>query len=118
MTEQWPCLYLLHFDRPHHHAQHYLGSTVELTRRLIDHANGNGARLTEVLMECDEHWTLAALFIPRPGLPTSIRELERNAKRRHSSRSYCPKCNTNHISPPGTVQYPTLAKSAQDLRSV
>ncbi len=37
--------YLLHFDNPFKHARHYLGSAVQLERRLADHRNGTGARL-------------------------------------------------------------------------
>ena len=38
-------LYLLHFDRKIHGAQHYLGYSVHITRRLRQHLHGAGARL-------------------------------------------------------------------------
>ena len=42
-------VYLLHFDTPYRHAAHYTGSTTDLAGRLRDHAEGHGARLTQVV---------------------------------------------------------------------
>ena len=42
-------VYLLHFDAPYKHARHYTGWTEDLLDRLDRHANGNGARLMNVI---------------------------------------------------------------------
>lgn len=101
-------LYLLHFDTPHHHAEHYLGSTNNLRRRLTQHATGRGAKLTAALHNQNEHWKLAALYIPKSHETRSRKQLERRAKRRHNSRAYCPICYPQTFqAPSGTIHYPT-----------
>ncbi len=44
-------VYLLHFSRPLAHAKHYLGSAQNLDERLAEHQRGQGARLTQVVLE-------------------------------------------------------------------
>ncbi|MBA3439315.1 MAG: GIY-YIG nuclease family protein [Pyrinomonadaceae bacterium] len=44
-------VYLLHFSRPLAHAKHYLGSAKNLDERLAEHQRGQGARLTQVVIE-------------------------------------------------------------------
>ena len=44
-------VYLLHFSRPLCHAKHYLGSATNLDERLAEHQRGQGARLTQVVLE-------------------------------------------------------------------
>ncbi len=44
-------VYLLHFSRPLAHAKHYLGSAKNLDERLAEHLRGQGARLTQVVVE-------------------------------------------------------------------
>lgn len=109
-------LYLIHFTEKRHHAQHYLGSSIALLDRLRDHANGQGARLTRALWEDAEDWHVAALFIPRNPLHDSIRDLEKEAKKRHNGKAYCPICHTNPNIPPGTVDYPCPIITANSLR--
>jgi predicted GIY-YIG superfamily endonuclease len=78
-------IYLIHFDRPYKHARHYLGWTIDLDHRLTMHANGNGARLLEVIRQADIGWTLA-----RTWRGTRIRE--RQLKNRGGASRYCPQC--------------------------
>ncbi len=52
-------VYLIHFDKPYRHARHYLGYTDDLDARLAAHANSNGARLMEVIVEAGITWQLA-----------------------------------------------------------
>jgi hypothetical protein len=40
-------VYLLHFNRPYHHARHYVGFTLNLRRRLVRHQAGKGSPLIE-----------------------------------------------------------------------
>lgn len=81
-----PVVYLLHFERPIAHAQHYLGWTRFLDARVADHQAGRGARLPAVFRE--------------RGIPGEVvrtwkgtRALERRLKRRHEGRRLCPVCS-------------------------
>jgi hypothetical protein len=109
-------LYLIHFEHKRHHAQHYLGSSIDLIGRLTDHANGQGARLTRALWEDSEAWTLAAVFVPRNPNYDNVRDLERIAKMRHNGKAYCPLCHDNPKLPPGTLDYPCPLLNSQLLR--
>lgn len=116
------CLYLLHFDQPHQHARHYLGSSSELLARVRAHAQGRGARLTQVLYEGDEEWTLAAVYVPRHAQHAwdwdeSIKRLERAAKRQKHATRYCPICcNDGHVAPAGTLEYPAPHLTSKDFK--
>jgi predicted GIY-YIG superfamily endonuclease len=78
-------VYLLHFDRPYKHARHYLGWASNLDARLQSHANGNGARLMEVLANAGISFTLARTW-------TGDRNLERSLKNRKCAPRLCPIC--------------------------
>lgn len=111
------CLYLLHFADPYYHAEHYLGSSIHLADRLADHANGRGSCLTRALVAAGAEWQLAAVYLPRPHCPHTIRELESRAKRRHNSAAYCPICCHASIAPWWTISYPLDSVPAQLLHS-
>lgn len=116
LTVRKPCLYLIHFLEKRNHAGHYLGSSYQLIARLTDHANGDGARLTQVLWEDDQDWILAAIYVPRRAV-LDVRLLESEAKKRHCSVDYCPFCRETHGVPRGCIQYPTpLNVSSLTLR--
>ena len=57
-------IYLIHFDRPLHHARHYLGYCADgtLEVRLIRHRAGRGARLLAVLRELNIGWRVVRVF--------------------------------------------------------
>ena len=47
-------VYLIHFSKPFHHAQHYIGYTTNehyLKSRLKNHANGTGSKLMKAVNE-------------------------------------------------------------------
>lgn len=119
------CLYILHFDVPHAHANHYLGSSIDLLERLTTHANGRGARLTQVLYENDEEWTLAAIYVPMNRQlcfqefgDNFIRALERKAKNRKGARAYCPICcDGGHVAPNYCQEYPFRPITSKELRT-
>lgn len=69
-------VYLIHFHSKLHHAQHYLGWTNDLERRVQEHRDGAGSRLMEVARV----W------------PEGDRDLERRLKRWHKARTLCPIC--------------------------
>jgi predicted GIY-YIG superfamily endonuclease len=77
--------YLLHFGNPVKGAQHYLGWSVDIQRRMRVHLAGRGARLVKqalragVTVELVRIWALAD------------RQQERLLKRR-TPKSYCPRC--------------------------
>jgi predicted GIY-YIG superfamily endonuclease len=84
-------VYLLHFDQPigdlHNprgFASHYTGWTLDLPARLIDHAQGRGARLMQVVGELGIGWQLARIW-------TGTRARERSLKQRGATRR-CPVC--------------------------
>lgn len=78
-------VYLIHFSEPYKHAQHYLGYTANLDRRLAEHRHGHGARLLEVIDGAGIPWTLARTW-------DGGRDLERRLKNRHGARQLCPIC--------------------------
>lgn len=84
-------LYLLHFNEPisgGHTCQHYLGYTTDrLSRRLLEHANGRGARLTQVARERGIGWSLVRTW------PGATRSDERHLKDRHYGNLLCPTCS-------------------------
>lgn len=108
-------VYLIHFDEARAHARHYLGSSTRPLERLADHANGKGARLTEVLFEDQQGWTVAALFQPKN--PDDLRKIESSAKRQKNACKYCPICSKNPIAPKGTLSIPFQPITAHQLRT-
>jgi hypothetical protein len=85
-------IYLIHFDRPigdlrnpRGFASHYTGWTLDLPARLVDHAQGRGARLLEVVGERGIGWQLARIW-------TGTRTRERSLKRSGGAARRCPVC--------------------------
>ena len=76
--------YLLHFNEPYRHARHYLGSSKDIPVRLIEHAEGRGARLTQVVRAAGIAWRLARTW-------AGGRARERQLKQRGLTRC-CPLC--------------------------
>lgn len=81
-------VYLLHFERPYHHARHYLGFTNDLPGRLALHRKPDGSshhRLIQVIRAAGIDFVLARTW-------DGGRELERALKRRKSAPRLCPIC--------------------------
>jgi predicted GIY-YIG superfamily endonuclease len=78
-------VYLLHFDHPFYHAQHYLGTTKNLPFRIQQHRSGEGSPLVKAVME-------AGISVHLANTWEGGRDLERQFKRRHNSRKLCPIC--------------------------
>jgi anti-sigma regulatory factor (Ser/Thr protein kinase) len=74
--------YLLHFDRPYKHAQHWAR---DLDARLAQHADGTGARLLQVARANGIGWQLARTW---PG----NRYRERQLKNQGGRSRMCPVC--------------------------
>lgn len=81
------CVYILHFDVPYKHAKHYTGYAENLKGRLAHHANGTGARLTQVVRNAGIGWKLARVW------EGADRNFERRIKRRKEAPQLCPICN-------------------------
>ena len=78
--------YLLHFDTPIYHAQHYLGSCNDLSKRILRHKKGQGARLTQVCIERGIAFRVVRTW-------KGDRKMERKLKNRKNGRKLCPICD-------------------------
>ena len=83
-------VYLLHFTAPYKHAKHYTGWALDVGARLAEHANGTGARLTQVIAEQGISFTLARTW-------QGTRKDERRIKNRKEAPRLCPFCNPKTI---------------------
>lgn len=79
-------VYLLHFDKPYHHAKHYIGYAVNVEERIADHAAGRGARLMAVINEAGITFQVARVW------EGANRRFERKLKRRKNAPRLCPIC--------------------------
>jgi predicted GIY-YIG superfamily endonuclease len=94
-------IYVLHFDEPLCHAEHYVGCTTELRERLTSHANGRGARICEALRDIGIGWNLSNLFTCNV---KQMRRLERQFKNMKNTSRFCPYCTPgNTVRLDGTV---------------
>lgn len=79
-------VYLLHFDKPYYHAQHYLGYTRDLESRIERHKGGNGSPLVAAVVNAGIDIVVARTW-------SGDRNLERRLKNRHNTpRQLCPIC--------------------------
>jgi predicted GIY-YIG superfamily endonuclease len=93
-----PVCYLIHFERPYvaktgnqkKQAQHYLGWTINLPKRVKLHATGQGARLLAVVNAEGIGWAVVRVW------ENGSYKMERELKARHSHASLCPICNQRH----------------------
>jgi predicted GIY-YIG superfamily endonuclease len=83
-------VYLIHFERPHRHAGHYIGWSGDIEARLDCHRAGTGARLLRVLEGEGIGWKVALVWEGRG------RSFERRLKKRkppwRSVAEFCPEC--------------------------
>lgn len=79
-------VYLIHFERPYKHAQHYLGWAKDLGHRIEQHRTGRGSRLMQVVTEAGIVWSVVKTW-------TGGRKLERELKRQKHGPRLCPVCN-------------------------
>lgn len=82
-------VYLLHFDRPYHHAKHYMGWTDDLGTRLALHKAPTGRsnhRLMQVIHAAGIGFTVSRIW------PDGDRRLERQLKKWKNAPKLCPTC--------------------------
>ncbi|GAB4203660.1 MAG: hypothetical protein OHK0022_28090 [Roseiflexaceae bacterium] len=93
LTADTPCtIYIVHFDRPignpentRAQAQHYLGSTLNLPRRILEHTSGRGAAIMRAVVEQQIGFTV----YPFHGTPADERRFKARYK---NTRELCPAC--------------------------
>jgi predicted GIY-YIG superfamily endonuclease len=80
-------VYLLHFDAPLEHTQHYTGSCDDLARRLDEHSHGRAAQLTRRFAAAGVAFVVGAVW----EYPTRLdaRRAERRVKVAGSARRCC-----------------------------
>lgn len=93
-------LYIIHFDVPLHHAQHYVGYCKDgrLMERLLEHHAGNGSKLLRAVSRAGIGWKVAKEL---PGDRTA----ERKLKNRKNTKQLCPICNHGRLTK-GTAKNP------------
>src|SRR5260370_42702998 len=77
-------------DRPGCHADHYLGISDVLPRRLSRHNQGKGAKLTAHARQAGIGWTLTRVW----------EDIDRTEERRlkdNSGMAWCPRCRTERV---------------------
>lgn len=81
-------VYLIHFDQPLAHAQHYLGYSADdkYEARLEHHRKGTGSRLMAALKRLGITWSVVRTW------PNEDGNFERRMKNRKKSRCLCPTC--------------------------
>jgi predicted GIY-YIG superfamily endonuclease len=80
-------LYLIHFDAKYEHAQHYLGLSNDLNRRMEEHRSGQGNPLMKAVTEAGIPWSVVRTW------PDADRMQEVQLKSRHNATKLCPICN-------------------------
>lgn len=102
-SERKGYVYVLHFERPLAHAQHYVGCTTDLRARLVAHAQGRGGKIVAEASRQGIRFKLGAL-----GETTvaAMRRLERQTKNWHGAAPLCECCTPAPRAIPGTRPFP------------
>lgn len=104
-------VYLLHFDTPLCHAEHYVGSTTNLLKRLQQHATLK----TTPILKATKKWSVERIW---QGSPKAIREAERQIKRQKNGPAFCPLCSpTPRVPPPKLLDYPITEPIKEALKA-
>lgn len=78
-------VYLIHFERPYHHARHYLGWTDNIAKRMREHANGQGSPLMRAVTLARIPWRVVYT-------EEGSRDLEKRYKSQKNASRLCPLC--------------------------
>ncbi len=79
--------YLLHFYRPIYRAQHYLGWSVNIARRVAQHQRGKGARLVAQALT-------AGIGVDLVRVWPEVDKVKERALKRLGPKGQCPKCRS------------------------
>lgn len=80
-------VYLIHFDNKYKHAQHYIGITCNLKRRIREHKAGRGNPLLRAVTQAKINWRVIRTW------ENANYGDEARLKSRHNARLLCPVCN-------------------------
>lgn len=83
-------VYLLCLSRYMSHSKHYVGTSVNVDRRLSEHRAGRGSKFTQAVVKAGIELILAAVW---PG----ERPEEKYFKLRKNSARYCPFCREKFL---------------------
>jgi predicted GIY-YIG superfamily endonuclease len=78
-------VYLIHFDKPYKHAQHYIGFTDNLDARLDRHHGKHGSKLLKAVEAAGISFKVVRTW-------DGDRAFERKLKNRKNASRYCPIC--------------------------
>lgn len=81
-------VYLIHFDSPFKHAQHYLGWAKDVEARFRLHAGGRGCRLLKFVNEGGIDYHIVRRW------QSTTRILEFKFKKWHDNKILCPICQS------------------------
>ena len=79
-------VYLIHFDKPYMHAQHYLGWAHDFEARMLRHRAGRGSNLLKVIQNAGIDWQVVRVWEPADP------RVEAELKKYKNSRRLCPIC--------------------------
>lgn len=80
-------VYLIHFERPFHHAQHYLGWSENVAERFTEHQTGTkGSRLLLAVRQAGIRFTIVRTW------PDTDRHFERKLHNARHNKRLCPVC--------------------------
>lgn len=99
-------VYVLHFERPLSHAQHYIGCTTDPRGRLVTHAHGQGATIVRAALDAGIRFKLGALGTCNM---RCMRRIERQIKNWHGAAEFCLCCDPDPRQIPGCRGYPLPA---------
>ncbi len=80
-------VYILHFDEKYKGAQHYLGATTNLDRRLGEHRSGRGNGLIKAVLDTGTPITLTNVIDN-----DDVFKLEKQIKKSKNNKRMCPVC--------------------------
>lgn len=83
-------VYLVHFKRRCHGAQHYMGFSTNVEQRLKEHRAGRGAPLLRAVTAKGIPWRMVRLWRDKDGF------FEQRLKRNYALRELCPACSGPH----------------------
>lgn len=96
-------IYVLHFDDPIAHAQHYVGCTKNPLYRFKKHSIGQGSRLCKELFKRGISFQIGSLSCCTLN---QMRKIERQLKNQKNAARYCTICNKMPQKFPECRQYP------------
>ena len=106
-------VYEIHFDEPigdpenpKGWAQHYIGHTTNLGRRLVEHSRGSDAAIMRAVSEAGIGWRVVRTW-------EGSRDTERAIKDLHSGRRLCPECTEHPLTGAGAIARAEEARAAR-----